>query len=70
MIFTSNGLRSYVFYNYLQGGMNREYGRQFVGYIRNGLAVGITDSLRGSYLRDADENLKFGSELLPCFFLG
>ena len=61
MIFTSDGSRSYTFYNYEQGGMNRAEGTQFIGYINNGLAVGIADSKDGSFLRAADENLKFGS---------
>lgn len=61
MIFTSDGVRSYTFYNYEQGGMNRESGNQFIGYVYNGFAVGIADSSDGSYLRDPDENLKFGS---------
>lgn len=70
MIFVSDGFRSYTFYNYLPGGMNRISGSQFIGYIEDGLAVGLYDSGDGSFLRNADENVNYGSMFYNELFNG
>lgn len=57
MIFTTDGRKSFAFYNYEDEGMKLQTSRQFIGLIVSGSAEGLEDSEDGSFLRSPDQNL-------------
>ncbi|XP_053372780.1 uncharacterized protein LOC123559692 [Mercenaria mercenaria] len=57
VIYVTDGVTAYTFYNYEPDGMNFLSEPQFIGLLINGTAEGLNDSPDGSYLRRPDENL-------------
>ncbi|XP_052249684.1 uncharacterized protein LOC127857318 [Dreissena polymorpha] len=62
VVFTTNGTNSYSFSSYPNGRMFDTFGSPFIGYIANGDYEGLDNTADGSYLRRADQNLKFNKQ--------